>query len=75
MLDSFFALNVPNINLFADEDNERQDMWVNAVQIREGRMSDEEVAALGGPDANGIPLPYSSWDFDNAANPLAASIS
>jgi hypothetical protein len=30
-------------------------MWVNAVQIREGRMSDEDVAALGGPDAAGIP--------------------
>ncbi len=74
VIDSPFALNVPNINLFADEDNERQDMWVNAVQIREGRMSDEEVAALGGPDANGIPLPYSTWNFDNPASPLAATV-
>src|SRR4029079_14286702 len=61
-IDSEFALNVPNINLFADEDNERQDMWVHAVQIREGRMSDEAVAALGGPNAAGIPLPYSNWE-------------
>jgi hypothetical protein len=54
-VDSEFAMNVPDINLFADEDNEREDMWVNAIQIREGRMSDEEVAALGGPNASGIP--------------------
>ncbi len=73
-VDSEFALNVPDINLFADEDNERQDMWVSAVQIREGRMSDEEVAALGGPSAAGIPLPYSSWEFDNASNPLKATV-
>src|SRR5690606_17000178 len=73
-VDSEFALNVPDIQLFADEDNERQDMWVNAIQIREGRMSDEEIAALGGPDASGIPLPYSSWDFEDPDNPLAATV-
>ena len=45
-VDSEFALNVPNINLFADEDNERQDMWVNAIQIREGRMTDVQMTRL-----------------------------
>jgi hypothetical protein len=54
-LDSRFSLP-PVIELFSDsDDNERTECWVNAVQIREGRMSDEEIAALGGPDANGIP--------------------
>src|SRR5436309_8273127 len=29
---------------------------------------------LGGPDANGIPLPYSQWEFDDPAAPLAAKV-
>jgi len=53
-LDSRFSLP-PEIELFSDEDNERNECYVNAIQIREGRMSDEEILALGGPDASGIP--------------------
>jgi hypothetical protein len=31
-------------------------MWVNAIQIRAGKLSDAEMAALGGPSAAGIPI-------------------
>jgi len=53
-LDSRFSLP-PEFELFSDEDNERTECYVNAIQIREGRMSDTDIAALGGPDASGIP--------------------
>ncbi len=72
-LDSEFALSVPEIVLFGDSDNENSDAYLSAFQIREGRLSDEEVAALGAADANGIPLPYSQWDF-NPSNPLSATV-
>ncbi len=72
-LDSRFSLP-PEFELFSDEDNERTECWVSAIQIREGRMSDEEILALGGPDANGIPLAYSQWEFDDPAAPLAAKV-
>src|SRR5258706_9633236 len=54
-VDSEFAFSIPEIILFGDSDNETSDAFINAFQVREGRMSDEEVAALGGPDAAGIP--------------------
>jgi alkylhydroperoxidase/carboxymuconolactone decarboxylase family protein YurZ len=57
--------------LFADGDqDERRVMYVNAVQIRSGRLSDTQIVALGGPSADGIPvvLPNSTvkgqWDFE-----------
>jgi len=54
-LDSRFSLP-PEFTLFEDsDDNERTECYVNAIQIREGRMSDADIAALGGPDASGIP--------------------
>ena len=73
-IDSAFALSLPEIHMLGDSDNEQSDAYLNAVQIREGKMTDDEVAALGGPDASGIPLPYSSWNFDNPSNPLAADV-
>jgi len=72
-LDSRFSLP-PEFELFSDEDNERTECYVNAIQIREGRMTDEEIQALGGPDASGIPLPYSQWEFEDPAAPLAAKV-
>src|SRR5439155_7962862 len=72
-VDSEFAMSIPEIILFGDSDNEQSDAVVSAIQVREGRMSDEEVAALGGPDSAGIPLPYSQWDFKDPANPLSAT--
>ena len=59
--------------LFGDGDqDERRIMYVNAVQIRTGRLSDAEIVALGGPSAAGIPvtIPKSTvkgqWDFEFA---------
>ncbi len=47
----------PTAILFADGDqDERRVMWVNSVQIREGRLSNAEIEALGGPSAGGIPI-------------------
>ncbi|MBN9688895.1 MAG: hypothetical protein J0M24_01540 [Verrucomicrobia bacterium] len=61
----------PTAILFADGDqDERRQMWVNSVQVRNGRISDAEAFALGGPSAAGIPqsIPQSNvtgmWDFE-----------
>jgi len=58
--------------LFADGDgdNERRKIWVNSIQIRSGKLSDAELAALGGPSSGGIPATIQEtgvtgqWDFD-----------
>jgi hypothetical protein len=56
-LDSRFALP-PEVFLFGDgDDNERSEAYVAAMQFREGTLTDEEVAALGGPSPYGIPWP------------------
>jgi len=55
-VDSSFALSIPEIVLFGDSDNENSDAYVSAIQVREGRMSDEEVAALGERTRVGFPL-------------------
>jgi hypothetical protein len=41
--------------LFADNDGDNALMYANSVQMRNGRMSDAAIAALGGPSAAGIP--------------------
>ena len=47
----------PHAVLFSDGDqDERREWWVNAVQIRSGRLSNAQIAALGGPSAAGIPI-------------------
>jgi len=56
-------------HLFSDGgfDDEVNTYYANSVQIRDGKLSDDEAAALGGPQASGIPLPYQvtgQWDFD-----------
>lgn len=43
--------------LFADEDGENALMYVNSIQFRNGRLSDADIAALGGATAAGIPAP------------------
>ncbi|MBL9169635.1 MAG: hypothetical protein JNN07_17985 [Verrucomicrobiales bacterium] len=65
--------------LFGDGDeDERRTMYVNSIQIRPGKLSDAQLALLGGPSAAGIPLvlPQSNvtgqWDFDGKS--LAATI-
>jgi hypothetical protein len=59
--------------LFGDNDGERHPCYVNSIQIREGKLSDAEIAALGGPSASGIPVAIPAtrvkgqWDFNFAA--------
>ncbi|MEW6158528.1 MAG: hypothetical protein AB1813_13930 [Verrucomicrobiota bacterium] len=62
---------LPTAVLFGDGDqDERRVMWVSSVQIREGKLSDAQIVALGGPSSDKIPfdIPPSSvtgqWDFD-----------
>src|SRR5947207_3707945 len=66
-LDGRFSLS-DVAHLFSDggHDNEVNTYYVNSVQIREGKMADYDVVALGGPSAAGIPLPKvtGQWDFD-----------
>lgn len=65
--------------LFGDGDqDERRELWANSIQIRPGKLTDAQMAALGGPSAAGIPvnIPKSTvtgqWDF--AFGDLGASI-
>ncbi len=47
----------PTAILFGDGDqDERRTMWVNSIQIRNGALSKAELAALGSPSSNGIPV-------------------
>ena len=58
--------------LFADGDGDDHDatVYVNSVQVRNGKLSDAEMVALGGPAGGGIPqvIPVSNvtgqWDFE-----------
>ena len=66
---------LPTAILFGDGDqDERRAMYVNSIQIRSGKLSDGEMAALGGPSADGIPLNIPAtrvtgqWNFDNNIN-------
>ncbi|MCL4178544.1 MAG: hypothetical protein KJ072_12485 [Verrucomicrobia bacterium] len=61
---------LPTAVLFGDGDqDERREMWVSSIQIREGKLTDAQIFALGGPSADGIPIatPRSTvtgqWDF------------
>jgi hypothetical protein len=51
---------LPTALLFADGDpsgpDERRVMYVNSIQIRSAPLSKSEMAALGGPQAAGIPV-------------------
>ena len=76
-IDSRFALP-SEIFMFNDgDDNEQSTAHVSAIQFREGALTDEEVAALGGPSADGIPVPSGGaspagvagqWDFNGNLN-------
>ena len=48
---------LPTAVLFGDGDqDERRTFWVNSIQIRDGALSKAELAALGAPTINGIPV-------------------
>jgi hypothetical protein len=53
-VDLRWSLNA-TAQLLADEDNEVKEVYVSSVQIRNGRMSDAAIAAMGAPTANKIP--------------------
>jgi len=65
------------IFMFNDgDDNEQSTAYVSAIQFRAGALTDAEVATLGGPSADGIPVPASAaatgvaaqWDFNGNLN-------
>lgn len=45
----------PTLLLFGDNDKENIGGWVSSVQLHDRPLSDSEIAALGGPSADGIP--------------------
>ncbi|MDC0325584.1 hypothetical protein OAM01_02390, partial [bacterium] len=63
--------------LFADNGDEHRMWYVNSVQIREGKLSDAQLAWLGGPSAVGIPINVpetdvtGQWDFRGGLNSTA----
>ena len=47
----------PTAILFADGDqDERREMWVDSIQVRAGKMTDDEMIALGAPSGLGLPV-------------------
>ena len=56
---------LPTALLFSDEDGESQAAYINSVQIRNYKMSDAGIAALGLPTADGIPLVSGQWEFND----------
>jgi hypothetical protein len=69
----------PTAILFGDGDqDERREMFVNSIQIRDGKLTDAEIYLLGKPQASGIPVAVPAspvtgqWDFDRGN--LASSI-
>jgi hypothetical protein len=56
-LDNSRRALLPTAILFGDGDqDERRTFWVNSIQIRDGALSKAELAALGAPTTNGIPV-------------------
>ncbi len=58
--------------LFTDNDNETKPGYVSSIQVRDYAMTNEEVAALGGPTGNGIgfadPTPAPDFNSDGRVN-------
>ena len=78
-LDNVRRAMQPTAILFGDGDqDERREMFVNSIQIREGKLTDAEIYLLGKPQASGLPVsvPASAvtgqWDFERGN--LASSI-
>lgn len=72
-VDGRFALG-PMVRLFSDDDYEVNTFYVNSIQVRDGKLPDDEVAALGGPSAEGIPLPVPDVGLTAALNGNLMSI-
>ncbi|MED5381219.1 MAG: hypothetical protein VYC47_01510 [Verrucomicrobiota bacterium] len=57
----------PSAWLFNDNDGENGEVYVAAVQVRNGKVSRDEAKALGAASALGIPMPTpvrGLWSFD-----------
>ena len=55
--------------LFNDNDGENGEIYVSAIQILNGKVSEDEAKALGTPSAIGIPMPTpvrGLWSFNEA---------
>ncbi|HQJ55865.1 MAG TPA: metallophosphoesterase [Planctomycetota bacterium] len=70
----------PVIRIFADENRENAEGFVNSLQLRDVALPDHEVAALGAASAGGIsptvtrpPAPAGLWEFGDPANLTAAT--
>ncbi len=55
-LDGTYSLDV-SARLFADSENELNTLYVNSIQILDGKLPDDAIADLGGASADGIPIP------------------
>jgi hypothetical protein len=56
-LDGFFV--------FADESGDDAEGYVNSLQFRDVALAPADIAALGGPSADGIPIPADPRDCSN----------
>ncbi len=79
--DGRFSLDAAAL-LFADESGENAAGFVNSVQLRDAAMTADDLLALGGPAAEGIPLAADPRDcvfrnfsagYDPAANIVAGT--
>ena len=59
---------LPQALLFADNDAETGEVYVNSIQFHNSTLTAEQVAALGRPSASGIPYltqgGIAQWDFN-----------
>lgn len=55
-LDGRHALG-SSVHIFADNNNELNTVYVNSVQILDGKLTDDEIAGLGVATAAGLPAP------------------
>lgn len=66
---------LPQALLFADNDAETGEVYVNSIQFHNSTLTAEQVAALGRPSASGIPYlapgGIAQWDFNGS---LASSV-
>ena len=58
----------PQLLFLADNDGLSQEVFVNSIQFRNHAMTSAEIATLGGPSADGIPLPPPVLSITRAAD-------
>ncbi len=58
---ALFAQPGPDLILFGDNNGETQPVYLSSLMFIDGRMTQAEVAALGGPRAEGVAAPGTPW--------------